>query len=500
MDLAAPPPVRPWRSWPQRLVIAVGIVVSASLLLGASAIGWGYWKLSHITRVNVELPPAATGAPQNYLIVGSDSRASGDPNDPGALGRADAMGQRSDTIMVLRVDPADQAASLLSLPRDLWVPIAGRPGHERINAAYSMGKQVLVDTIQQDFGIAINHYVEMDFRGFQGLVGAIDGVPMWFDQPMRDRNSGLLVNNAGCTKLDGPSALAFARSRHLEFFEGGRWRSDGTGDLGRISRQQLFIRRAVKRAVGKGLDDPFTLKSLVEIGTRNISVDKNLSARALLSLGRRFQKFDSSTLRTFTLPASGFRTSGGASVLQLDEAASQPLLNIFRGRPLDALTESVVHVAVMNSSGRSGQAADVAAALVQAGFGVDRWANGSEVGHPLERRTTIRYAPGAQAAADLLARHLTVGAELAEDAALPAGKVQLLVGTDFSTVEAQARAHDDASITTAPPVTVRRSGSSAGRSRSTTTTTSVPPASVGTTTTTVIGRVPGEPPAAAHCG
>ena len=386
------------RTWPQRLIIAVGAFVSGCLLIGATGLGWGFWQLSHIGRVNVHLPAAAAGAPQNYLVVGSDSRAGGDPVDPGARGQAASMGQRSDTIMVLRIDPRAEQATMLSLPRDLWVPIAGKGGgqSQRINTAYSLGKQTLVDTITQDFGIPINHYLEIDFRGFQGLVRAIGGVPMWFDRAYRDANSGLMVDHPGCTVLDGRNALAFARARHLEYLQDGHWRYDGTGDLGRISRQQTFIRRSIDRAVSKGLGDPLTLKRLVEVGARNLSVDKGLSVSDLLSLGRRFQKFNSTTLKTFTVPAAGFRTSAGASVLRLDDNGAQPLFNLFRDMPVDAKPEpSAVRVTVLNSSGRIGEAANVAGALLRTGFGIDRWGNGSDLGHTSEARPWCATRPAA---------------------------------------------------------------------------------------------------------
>ena len=95
--------------------------------------------------------------------------------------------------MIMRVDPTTDTVDMVSLPRDLWVPIAGTGESQRINTAYSSddGRQRLIDTIQQDFGIPINHYIEVDFKGFQGVVDAIGGVPMYFDEPMRDDNSGL---------------------------------------------------------------------------------------------------------------------------------------------------------------------------------------------------------------------------------------------------------------------------------------------------------------------
>ena len=487
---------RPKRTGVQRLVLAVGVFVSTCLLAMAAAAGWGYWKLSHIDRVNVDLSAAASGAPQNYLIVGSDSRKQGDPVDPGALAQGSRLGQRSDTIMVLRIDPKHEDAAMLSLPRDLWVPIAGKGEHQRINVAYSMGKQTLVDTIQQTFGIRINHYLEIDFHGFQSLVDAIGGVPMWFDRAYRDLNSGLRVDRAGCVKLDGYSALAFARSRHLQYMENGVWHFDGTGDLGRISRQQAFIRRIINHAVSTGLDNPLKLKDLVEVGTRNISIDKGLSISDLLALGGRFRKFDARTLKTLTLPATPFRTSSGAAVLQLDDTGAQPLLNVFRGLKLDAIQESSLQVTVLNSSGRIGEAANVAGALQRAGFGIARYGNGSELGHSSADRTLIQYAPQAQAAADLLARHLAVRVQPVQNASLAPGQVVLFVGKNFTNVLANPRAPGSASGLFGAG---HGDGSTSTTRSTTTTTTTVPQGLTVPPTTPVVGQVPGDPPPGQSC-
>ncbi|MCU1354128.1 MAG: transcriptional attenuator, LytR family [Acidimicrobiales bacterium] len=473
------------RTWAQRLVLVVGALLSVALLASAAGLGWGFWKFNQIDRANVTLAAATTGGPRNYLLVGSDSRAQGDPVDPTAKGGA-ALGQRSDTIMVLRIDPRLQAAVMLSLPRDLWVPIAGTGEHQRINAAYGRGKQVLIDTIQQYFGIPINHYVEVDFKGFQDVVTAVGGVPMYFDRAMRDGNSGLNVQQPGCVTLDGYNALAFARARHLQYMRNGRWSSDGTGDLGRISRQQLFIRKTITRAVSKGLGNPLTLKHLIEVGSKNVTIDHDLSAQDLLDLGGKFKSFDADHLKTLTLPATPFRTAGGAAVLKLDESGAQPLLNIFRGRDVGSIEPSVVSVTVLNSSGAPGKAANVAGALIGAGFKVDRWGNGSELGHSSELRTLVRYAPGNQPAGDLVARHLGIDADVAEDSRLQPGQVVLFVGGDFTKVLAnpkKTRRSTSGSTTTSP-------GGSSGSSSS---------SSTSTTSTTVVGLVPGEAPPGQSC-
>jgi anionic cell wall polymer biosynthesis LytR-Cps2A-Psr (LCP) family protein len=135
---------------------------------------------------------AQDGPAQNYLLIGSDSRENADPNDPdfGGIGDTNAVqGRRSDTIMILRQEADGNGASIVSLPRDLWVNIAGRNGASRINSAYSDGTDVLAATITQELGIPIHHVVDIDFYGFKDLVDAAGGTTICFEYPTRDDNS-----------------------------------------------------------------------------------------------------------------------------------------------------------------------------------------------------------------------------------------------------------------------------------------------------------------------
>src|SRR5690606_5605265 len=117
--------------------------------------------------------------------------------------------------------------------------------------------------------IPINHYVEVDFNGFKGLVEAIGGIDMYFDRPVYDDHSGLNIHKKGCYTLDGVQALAFARSRDLVYSNGVEWISDPTGDLGRITRQQVFLRRALAKVATFGLDDIGSLRVLTGVAVNN---------------------------------------------------------------------------------------------------------------------------------------------------------------------------------------------------------------------------------------
>jgi LCP family protein required for cell wall assembly len=501
-------------------------------LAAAAGVAYGTWQLGRVDRVDVQIAEAAQGAPENYLIVGSDSRDSVDPNaeDAGAFLSEDVDGMRTDTIMIARVDPGTEQMATLSIPRDLWVTIPGSDDHSRINEAAAGGRQQLIDTIQQNLGIPVNHYVEVDFAGFQSLVDAVDGVPMYFSTAMVDDNSGLWIETPGCTTLDGEQALALARARHLEYYDtdDDDWDTDPTGDLGRITRQQELIRRSLDRAVGYDLANPAHLNDLVNVGVENVSIDEDLGVTDLIGLAGRFATFSGDQLDAYSLPVTDLTTAGGAMVLELDEAAGEDLLNVFRGLPAGTVTEGSVTVDVLNGTGTSGQAAEVADLLADVGFVVGETGNAPE---GTVARTTVRYAPGSDAEADLVARHLTAGADVVEDPALDVGAVALDLGTDFAGVEQAARPEGEAAgpttTTSAPsldgstPTTLvpvpgedgeivmvpaadpnvvpGEASTSASTSTAPTTSTTVEGIPDVTTETTVVGVAPGDNPSGQPC-
>ncbi len=302
---------------------ALAVTVGGAVHLGA--------RLDELPRVDVGGALADPGGARNILLVGSDSRAGADPDSPdfGSMGdEGDVSGQRSDTLMVLRVG-AGTPARLLSVPRDLWVEIAGTGRKQRINTAYAKGPDVVVRTVQQALGIPVHHYVEIDFQAFKRLVDAVGGVDVWFDQPVRDANTGLAIAAPGCHRLDGVEALAFARARHLEYLDGDRWRRDGTGDLGRMARQQYFVRRSVQAALESGSRNPLALDELLDAMTGGVRLDGSLSRRDLLELAVRFRSLDPAGLGTATVPADPAVINGNA-VLVLDAEAAAPVLAPFR--------------------------------------------------------------------------------------------------------------------------------------------------------------------------
>ncbi len=197
---------------------------------------------------------AAPGKPFNLLLVGSDSRAFvSNSTQVKAFGdEANAGGQRSDVTMVARFDPAAKTVTVLSIPRDLWVDIPGNDsgisGMNRINAAYDSGPDLLIQTIEQDLGIPINHYVAVGFPGFSGMVDALGGVTMDFPTPVKDQYTGLDVTTTGCQVVNGTTALQLVRSRHLYYKNSnGYWEYDGLSDFSRIQRQDAFFRAVLAK-------------------------------------------------------------------------------------------------------------------------------------------------------------------------------------------------------------------------------------------------------------
>ncbi len=157
----------------------------------------------------------------------------------------------------MRLDPTTRQAAVLSFPRDLWVTIPER-GKSRINSAYVQGdSRLLAQTIYDNFGIFVDHYLQVDFCAFKLIVDAVGGVTVPFSTPIRDSHVNLDIPVAGCHTFSGDEALAYVRSRHLRWVdENGDSHEDAASDLGRISRQQDFLRRTLQAALDKGIFDP----------------------------------------------------------------------------------------------------------------------------------------------------------------------------------------------------------------------------------------------------
>ena len=254
--------------------------------------------------------PEADPEAQNFLITGADNGACIDPDSPyaGAFGDREGMGERSDTIMVLRVDPdADRVAAAVVPPRSLRRH-RRLAAESRINSAYRRNEpQRLIDTIYENFGVPIDHYIQVDFCAFKTLVDAVGGVAVPFEFPARDDNTGLNVPTTGCFVFDGEHALAYVRSRHYQYEDppgSGNWQEDPSSDLGRVSRQQDFIRRTLSSILDEGPLNPRVARGLIRAATEYVVTDRDLTAARMLEFAGVMNDVDPASILTYQIEAT----------------------------------------------------------------------------------------------------------------------------------------------------------------------------------------------------
>jgi len=361
------------RTWPQRLTVFAAALVSFICLLTAIGLIGGRLVLGQRQLVVIEpiekSPVSASAGPstrsnemndeelsieevievtigdiepgaRNFLLVGTDNNACIDPDSkyaPYLLGRAD-FGERADVIQMWRVNTDTGAIAALSFPRDLYVRLdGGRRG--RINTAFDVeDPNRLISTIRSNFGIDTDHYVQIDFCAFKNLVDSVDGVGIPFSSPVRDRGTGLEITTSGCSTLNGDDALAYVRSRKLEFERpsgSDNWTIDPSSDWGRIARQQDFIKRTLATVVNSGLTSPSVASALIETNADQVVTDSNLSVSTMLGFANILRSVDTSNARSYQIDAAG-RIVGGQSVLipTLQNSAMRSILDIFQGDSL----------------------------------------------------------------------------------------------------------------------------------------------------------------------
>jgi LCP family protein required for cell wall assembly len=292
------------------------VLLIFSVLLLVFVIGMYWWANSifgRIERVEVSQVLSGPESGTNYLIVGSDSR---DELNPDSAGGAEGNGERSDTMMVMHFDGGE--TKITSVPRDLLVDLpfdsgaCTSPG--RINAAYNPncngGPAQLIQTVSESVGIPISRYMEVDFASFASLVDGLGGITICFENPAFDTNSGLNITEPGCQELDGTQALAYVRSRHLVEIINGEEVSDPTGDVGRVLRQQQFM-RAVFSKLGDS-KNPFSLMNTFSDVADGLRIDDDMSLWNAMMLGWWLRGGEPEAV---PLPTANDTGPGGASVL-----------------------------------------------------------------------------------------------------------------------------------------------------------------------------------------
>jgi LCP family protein required for cell wall assembly len=324
--------------------------VLAVLIFAVMGVGAGYLVIQHyfgqIGRVgDLPAPPTPTGSSslrtsgQNFLLVGSDTR----DNVGGGFGSADSIGgQRSDTVILAHLPAGSAKPTLVSFPRDSYVQIpaytdragATHPAHmDKLNTAFADdGYALLVRTIEQLTGLTVNHYVEVNFAGFQRMVDALNGVTLCARTTRNDPANGASGGSndfmtAGVHhNVSGAVALAFVRDRH----------SFPDQDISRILDQQYFLAQMIRKVESAGtLLNPFKLNAFLNAVTHSMRVDNGLSLGDIRTLVSRLRHSDPAHVRFVTVPfttSNGSATISGvtASVVLLDAAKDKQLFDRLR--------------------------------------------------------------------------------------------------------------------------------------------------------------------------
>ena len=353
----------------------------------------------------------------NVLLLGIDHRDD-EPMD----------GSRSDTMMLVSVDPASKSVVMVSLPRDLWVAIPGH-GESRINVAHSLGgPDLAMRTVTANFGVRVNHYARIDFRGFEQIVDTLGGIAVDVERPIKDdeyptEDYGVMrvYIAPGPQWMNGTNALVYARSRHSE------------NDFGRARRQQRVLIAIRDRAVQAQVI--FKAPELVPLAQKTVSTD--FGALDLIRLARLSMDIDRERVSTVVIDtayASPYVTPDGAEVLIPNRAAALGAITQAFTRAASAprpaaaapptaaptqppaLKAEETRVEVLNGTRRAGIALQTADRLREKGFQVVAVGNADRADYP---DSQLLVQPGREDAAGAVAGAL----------GLPAAAVQPMPAT-----------------------------------------------------------------------
>ncbi|MGI9666128.1 MAG: LCP family protein [Acidimicrobiia bacterium] len=322
---------RPKKRWSffQKFVLFLLFVAVAGVFAGYGYLQYTEGKIERIASDDLtSLETAvASGEPVNFLLVGVDDRSTLPDEWDDKFG--EFAGRRTDVIMLAHLVPG-QSIQMLSIPRDWQANIPGH-GTNRINAAYVVGgPDLLVQTVQSEVGIPINHYMEIDFAGVGAVVDSLGGVTIDFTYPGRDTTSGFQAD-AGRQTLNGEQAVAYARSRKYQELRNGQWESAGGGDISRTGRQQQLLIALFDQVTSPS--SAFNLAGFLPTFADQITADEGLTLGRMADLGRDALTLRSGNIDSATVPVRNHKGSDGrAYVVPTDEA--QAFIDAFRnGQP-----------------------------------------------------------------------------------------------------------------------------------------------------------------------
>ncbi|MFE3461155.1 LCP family protein [Nocardiopsis aegyptia] len=415
--------------------------VATALAIIASLGGYTWYQgiVGNITTAQVDTDqwdrPTSVEGVMNILIIGSDVR-SGENAEYG-----DAEGERPDTMLIASVNVDSGAATLVNLPRDLVVDLPGcepSEGYEGMSAQSGMLNSAMTfggvgcqwSTVEQVTGVHLDHFVMMDFGGFKDIVDAIGGVEMCVPQPIEDPKAHLTLD-AGLQTLNGEDSLGYVRSRYGQ--------GDGS-DLSRIERQQEFMGAMLRQVLSSDvMASPVTVTNFLGAVTDSITTDEDLTIDTMADIAISMREVDLERVQFVTVP-NGQHPADPNRIIMSDaapalfEAVNNGTLmpeeeeEDAGGEEAEAAPDpSEISVEVLNNTGIEGLAGEVEGVLLGEGYTV------TGTGNPTERlpaATTVYYAPGEEAAADLLAGSLDQAAT--EEVAGLEQTLELVIGADWT--------------------------------------------------------------------
>jgi LCP family protein required for cell wall assembly len=470
---------RPKRSRRRKIALSLVAVV---VILVAAVVGDYVYLNGLVHRVDVRYETASYNNTENVLLVGSTTRC-GLKTQNAAYGLCSqgVTGVNSDVVMILHLNLTTNKVSILSIPRDLFVPNARTTGANKIDAALYNGPSQLVAAIQEDFGIPINHYVELNFDTFASVVDVLGGINMYFPMEVFDAFSGLTISHPGCVHLDGFHALQVVRARHLQIRQAGygpsrsTWPQEALSDLARIRRDHEFLKVLGSAMKAKGISNPITDQRLATAIAPYLTVDSAMSTSHILSLVEHFKGVSVGGVPQLTMPVALVQTGSylyqgyyyGDVEFPIQQGVQQTIekflgvsagTNTMDGTPLPQ--PSTFTVSVVNGTGVINQAATVAANLRRDGFRIRTLGSSTPFG--VREETVVYHASNSAAslgAAQVVLHTITGPAVMALGPTTGGALITVRTGSD---------------LTILPPRSAKKHTTSAGTKHISTSTTTAP--------------------------
>jgi LCP family protein required for cell wall assembly len=439
-----------WRRPGWRAMLGAAAIIATFAVVATSLVAYAKYRgvVGSIHREKVtaamlgKRPPYTAGL--NILVIGSDSRQGLRVN----FG-SDVLGARSDTSMLLHIAPGHTRADIISFPRDSMVPVLacaddkqGHPGQsaqpgvlERLNATFSAGgAPCLWKTLEQETGIRIQHFVEVNFAGFQSIVNDVGGVPVCLPFAINNPQSRLHLA-AGKRVVTGAQALAFVRLRE----------NVGEGsDTQRIQRQQYFLAAVMQKLKSTNLlSQPSRIFNVVRDVAKSLTTDSGLDLSTMLRIANSMKSLSSSSVQLVTVPVVPYAGDPAAELSWEQPQSARMFRAIERDKNLPATAKAkakaataeptaspaTVHVQVLNGSGLSGVAGTTASALTAKGFAVT--GTGPAANYNFTS-SVIQYSSAAQLPEVNTLKALVGPVVVQQDTALGTGSLNLIVGSSFT--------------------------------------------------------------------